>query len=175
MESFAGKYNIPVDYTGDPNGKAYLEKLKTLSPDLIINQSQFIIKKGLLSIAPMGMINRHNALLPKNRGRLTPFWVLYNQEPETGVSIHFMDEGIDSGPIIVQKKFPVDRGESFRSLVRKNYYWAPLAMKEALEKIEKGDTNYLANPDVSATYNTIPTLRQAWEYRRSKLCKFFVE
>jgi methionyl-tRNA formyltransferase len=54
----------------------------------------------LLSIkarALIGVINRHNALLPKNRGRLTPFWVLYKGEKETGVSIHFIDEGIDSG------------------------------------------------------------------------------
>ena len=35
--------------------------------------------------------------MPKNRGRLTPFWVSYNKEIETGVSIHFVEEGIDSG------------------------------------------------------------------------------
>jgi methionyl-tRNA formyltransferase len=121
----------------------------------------------------LGILNRHNALLPKNRGRLTPFWVLYNQEAETGVSIHFIDEGIDSGPIVVQKRFPVAPGESFNSLVRKNYYWAPGTMLEALDKLEKGDTHYIENPESEATYNTIPTLAQAWDFRKQRFWHLF--
>jgi len=58
-----------------------------------------------LNIPKIGVLNRHNALLPKNRGRLTPFWVLYKGETETGVSIHFVTEDLDAGDIIVQKKF----------------------------------------------------------------------
>lgn len=175
LERFARGYGIVVDFTDDPNSREYLEKLRTKVPDVIINQSQFIIKKDLLSVAPQGILNRHNALLPRNRGRLTPFWVLYNQETETGVSIHFIDEGIDSGPIVVQKKFPVDHGESFKSLVRKNYHWAPKAMLEALDKLEKGENEYLPNSSAEATYNTIPTLGQAWEYRKRRLWKILVE
>lgn len=169
LAPFAGDYGIPVDYTDDPNGPEYLERLRAKAPDVIINQSQFIIEKELLSVAPLGMLNRHNALLPKNRGRLTPFWVLYRREPETGVSIHFVDEGIDSGPIVVQKRFPVEPNESFRSLVRKNYYWAPRAMLQALDKLERGDRDYLENPDEEATYNTVPTFKEAWDYRKRRM------
>ena len=175
LENFARQYDIPVDYTDDPNSKFYLDRLTAKVPDVIINQSQFIIKKELLSVAPLGMLNRHNALLPKNRGRLTPFWVLYNQETETGVSIHFVDEGIDSGPILVQKKFTVKRNETFRSLVNKNYYWAPKAMLEALNKLEKGDNSFIENPESKATYNTIPTLAQAWEFRKHRFWKIFID
>ena len=74
----------------NPNSKKFLNKLSELNPDVIINQSQSIIKEGLLQLPKIGVINRHNALLPKNRGRLTPFWVLYKGEKESGVSIHFM-------------------------------------------------------------------------------------
>ncbi len=169
LAGFARRYGIPVDYTDDPNSHAYLKRLKELSPDIIINQSQFIIKKELLSAAPLGMLNRHNALLPKNRGRLTPFWVLYKGEKETGVSIHFVEEGIDSGPIVVQKRFPVEPNETFGSLVRKNYEHASPAMLAALEKLEKGDRDYLPNSDDEATYNTVPTLREAWDYRRKRI------
>ncbi len=175
LATFAREYDVPVDYTDNPNSKAYLDKLRDLGPDVIINQSQFIIKKDLLSIAPKGMLNRHNALLPKNRGRLTPFWVLYKGEKESGVSIHFVEEGIDSGPIVVQKRFAVEAGESFGSLVRKNYAHASQAMLEALDKLKKGDTDYLPNPDEEATYNTIPTLGQAWDYRRRRFWRWFVE
>lgn len=70
--------------------------------DLIINQNQNILKKELLSIPKIGVINRHNALLPKNMGRLTPFWVLYKGEKVSGVSIHFVTEELNAGDIIVQ-------------------------------------------------------------------------
>ncbi len=175
LAGFARRYDIPVDYTEDPNRQAYLDSLKAKKPDVIINQSQFVIKKDLLEIPGLGVLNRHNALLPKNRGRLTPFWVLYNGEKETGVSIHFVDEGIDSGKIVVQKRFSVDPGESFASLVKKNYYWATKAMLEALDKLERGEMDFLPNPESDATYNTIPTLGQAWEYRKRKLWKLIVE
>lgn len=175
LAGFAAEYDVPVDYTDNPNSTEFLQKLKAEAPDVIINQSQFIIKKDLLSVATLGMLNRHNALLPKNRGRLTPFWVLFKGESESGVSIHFIDEGIDSGAIVVQKKFPVEPGESFASLVRKNYQWAPKAMLEALDKLEAGDQDFLPNPESEATYNTIPTLGQAWKYRKRRLWKMLVE
>ena len=110
--------------------------LDSLNIDIIINQSQSIIKKQLLKIPRIGIINRHNALLPKNRGRLTPFWVLFNKEKETGVSIHFVDEGIDSGDIIIQKKFDIENKDNFNSIVKKNYDFASIAIIEALKILE---------------------------------------
>lgn len=171
LQKCAYYYNIPVSYTNNPNGSEYIEMLKTRRPDIIINQSQFIIKKELLNIATIGILNRHNALLPKNRGRITPFWVLYNEEAESGVSIHFVDEGIDSGPILVQKRFNIDKNETFGSLVKKNYKWANKAIIEALDNIEKGPVNYIPNIEEQATYNTIPSLREAWEYRKRRFSK----
>ena len=106
---YAKDNGIEVEKISNPNSKKFCEYLENLKPDIIINQSQAFIKKRLLNIPKIGVINRHNALLPKNRGRLTPFWVLYKKEKETGVSIHFVEKGIDSGDIVVQKntKFQV--------------------------------------------------------------------
>ncbi|ALO15784.1 Bifunctional polymyxin resistance protein ArnA [Salinivirga cyanobacteriivorans] len=161
--------NIPTWEIKTPNSKKFLSELKEIQPDIIINQSQSIIKKDLLELPNIGVLNRHNALLPKNRGRLTPFWVLYKQEKETGVSIHFVEEGIDSGDIVVQKKYAVSKKDSFNSLVKKNYQIAPKAMVEAIEMLEKGNAKYIENDDSKATYNTIPTLKQAWTYRKRRL------
>lgn len=96
----AEKNNIPTYVVSNPNEKEFLNTLKDIQPDVIINQSQSILKKDLLSIPRIGIINRHNALLPKNRGRLTPFWVKFKKEKQTGVSIHFVNEKIDEGDII---------------------------------------------------------------------------
>lgn len=165
LAGFCKTHNIPVTYTNNPNSKVFLNLLQESTPDIIINQSQFIIKKKLLSIPKIGVLNRHNALLPKNRGRLTPFWVLYHEEKETGVSIHYVDKGIDSGPIVVQKRFTVEDCDTFNTVVKKNYEVASKAMLEALDKIESGDYRTYPNSDENATYNTIPTLREAVSYR----------
>jgi methionyl-tRNA formyltransferase len=165
LYSFCTENKIPVYRIKSPNNPNFLKILKQENPDIIINQSQYIIKRELLLIPKLGMLNRHNALLPKNRGRLTPFWVLYKEEKETGVSIHFIEEGIDSGPIVVQEKYTVSEKDDFNSLVRKNYQLASNAMLKALKIIESGNYHTLPNNDAAATYNTVPTFKEALKYR----------
>ncbi len=169
--AFALQYGIPVYKTASANSKSFLETVRSSRPDVIINQSQSIIKKELLSIPSIGIINRHNALLPKNRGRLTPFWVLFKEEKETGVSIHFVDEGIDSGAIIVQERFAVADDETFNSLVEKNYKVAPRAMIHALHLLEKGGYKTIGNSNEQATYNGVPAFRDALVFRLRRIMK----
>lgn len=172
--SVANKYGIPAWRIESPNDPAFLDKVRQESPDVIINQSQSILKKELLEIPRIGVLNRHNALLPKNRGRLTPFWVLYKEEKRTGVSIHFVDEGIDSGEIIVQREFPITDDDDFNSVVKKNYEIASLAMLEALNKLEhNGKENLISNDDSKATYNGVPSLKDAFDFRVRRLRRFF--
>ncbi len=102
IKSVAEKYGIKTWQIKNLNNKEFVEEFKKLDVDLIINQNQNILKKELLSIPKIGVINRHNALLPKNMGRLTPFWVLYKGEKVSGVSIHFVTEELNAGDIIVQ-------------------------------------------------------------------------
>jgi methionyl-tRNA formyltransferase len=168
---YANQLGIPVFKVKNLKDSSFLASLKELSPDLIINQCQFILKEEILSIPSIGVINRHNALLPKNRGRLTPFWVLYKGEKETGVSIHFVDEGIDSGQIIVQKKYPIERMDTFNSIVKMNYKIAPKAMLEAIEKLESGERDFIKNDDSLATFNSTPTIKDAWSFRFNRLFK----
>ncbi len=170
---YACDRNIPTYKIQSPNKKEFLDQLRDLNIDVIINQSQNILKKDLLSIPKIGVINRHNALLPKNRGRLTPFWVLYKQEKETGVSIHFVNEGIDAGPIIVQEKYPVETKDNFNTLVDKNYKIAPHAIFKALNMLEIGENEYIVNDDELATYNSVPTLKDALSYRLMRIRKAF--
>ena len=85
------------DYSG------FLEKIKTLSPDLfIVNSYSLILREDLLSIPVFGAVNLHGALLPKYRGANPVQWAIINGENEIGVTLHEMDRGLDSGPIIHQ-------------------------------------------------------------------------
>ncbi len=170
---YAKENDIPVYKVTSLNNKEIIDTLRGLNIDVIINQSQSIIKKDLLDIPNIGVINRHNALLPKNRGRLTPFWVLYKEEKETGVSIHFVDEGIDAGPVIVQKSYPIMPKDNFNTIVDKNYRIAPQAMLKALEKLEQGEKDYIENNDQLATYNAVPTFKEALKFRRKNIWGLF--
>ncbi len=170
--NYAKERGIEVLEVENPNSEECYQRLKELKPDIILNQSQAIIKRRLIDIPSIGVINRHNALLPKNRGRLTPFWVLYKGEEETGVSIHFVEEALDSGDIIVQRKFPVAPHETFNSLVKKNYLHAKKAIIKALELLENRDYGTIENDDKKATYNTLPTVKQAWEYRKRRITRW---
>ena len=169
IQAYAKSAKIPVWNIQTPNSKKFRKELTRQEPDIVINQSQCIIKKDLLKIPKIGILNRHNALLPKNRGRLTPFWVLYKQEKETGVSIHFVEEGIDSGDIVVQKKYSVTPEDTFNSLVKKNYELAPKALAEAIDILKKGKYRLIKNDDSQATYNTVPTFKEAFNYRMKRL------
>ena len=166
LAEYAKTFDIPIKEIISPNNKLFLNDLRDLKPDIIINQSQYILKKPLIEIPSIGILNRHNALLPRNRGRLTPFWVIFNGEKETGVSIHFVREAIDDGPVVVQERFEVTPKDTFNTIVRKNYAIASGAMLKALDLLESNHFELLDNKDSESTYNTVPTLKEAWAYRK---------
>ena len=170
---YAKSLGINTYRINSPNESSFIDIINNLNVDVIINQSQSIIKKKLLLIPKIGVINRHNALLPKNRGRLTPFWVLYKSEKKTGVSIHFVEESLDSGDIIVQESFKIENNDTFNSLVKKNYKIANKLILIALDKLEIGDKNYIKNEDQNATYNSTPTFFEALNFRLKIILKFF--
>ena len=84
-----------------------------------------------------------------------------------------MEEGIDSGDIIVQKRFKVEAKDTFNSIVKKNYQIAPKAILEALDALESGNYELITNKNEEATYNTVPTFVDAWRYRRNRMVKWF--
>lgn len=169
ITTYANKMGIESKRIKSPNSRAFIEYLKKLDLDVIINQSQNILKSELFNIPKLGTLNRHNAILPRNRGRLATFWVLYRNEPETGVSIHFVEEGIDSGDIILQEIYPVQNRDTFRTLVTKNYEIAPKLMISALDLLDSGYSNFMPNNDELATYNSTPKLKEALKYRISRI------
>ena len=77
-----------------------------------------IFRAALLEVAHKGCLNVHSALLPRYRGLMPTFWVLKNGEKETGVSVFLVDKGIDSGPIVVQKRVPITT-DRLENLIRR--------------------------------------------------------
>jgi methionyl-tRNA formyltransferase len=91
-----------------PEMQDFARALEGLAPDLIlVNSYSMILSPRLLSIPGNGAVNVHGALLPAYRGANPTEWALINGERQTGVTIHVMDSGIDTGPIIAQSRVPI--------------------------------------------------------------------
>lgn len=97
-----------------------ISEIKAINPEIIfcIGGTQ-VIPKEVLLIPKLGCLNIHPALLPKYRGRFSTAHAIFNGEKETGVTVHWMDEGIDSGPIIMQEKMAIDNNDTAKSLYGK--------------------------------------------------------
>jgi methionyl-tRNA formyltransferase len=86
-----------------PNSEECVERLRALQVDLILVAAfSHILKPALLQIPRLGCINVHPSLLPRYRGPNPCYWVLARGERSTGITIHHMDDGIDSGDLIEQ-------------------------------------------------------------------------
>jgi folate-dependent phosphoribosylglycinamide formyltransferase PurN len=174
LAKIAGHYKIPVIYVDNLHSSEFIGYLKQQSPDVIINQAQVILKKDFISIPTIGCLNRHGALLPKYRGRLAPFWAYVNGEKETGVSIHFVDEQLDNGDILIQRRIPIKRFDSLYTLLNRIFFVAPSAMLDALDKIRSNEfqSSLIKNDHIYATYYSSPRLIDALKYRQVMLRRF---
>jgi len=78
-------------------------------------------------------LNSHPTLLPKYRGPTSGAYILLNAETESGLTVHLIDAGMDTGPIVLQKKFPISPFDTTRSVQNKSYALEPEALAEALQ------------------------------------------
>ena len=105
MHEVAAFYGFPVSTCRDQNSPDSIGRLKTWSPDLIIFTGGNILRQPLLEVPRLGVLNVHLALLPKIRGMSSPEWSLLKKVP-VGITIHYIDAGIDTGPILERYEFP---------------------------------------------------------------------
>lgn len=165
IEFVLERYGIEkISIPSSINSEESLSKLKEYQPDLLISiAGNQIFKEDLINLATEGCINLHTALLPKYRGLMPSFWVLKNDEEYTGVSVFFVDEGIDSGPILVQKKIKIgDRTQE--ELIRDTKKLGMDAIVEAIELVREGDYNLIPNPDDEMTYYSFPERQDVEEF-----------
>ncbi|WP_229201673.1 methionyl-tRNA formyltransferase [Arsenicibacter rosenii] len=151
-------FKIPlIQIEGNINKDENLAKIKAYQPDLLVSiAGNQIFRQKLLDTATHGCINLHTALLPKYRGLMPSFWVLRHNEKRTGVSVFFVDEGIDSGPILVQN--PVEIGNmSQEELIHVTKKMGMDAILEAIDKIHSGNYQLQKNDASQMTYFTFPT------------------
>jgi methionyl-tRNA formyltransferase len=105
LREAAALYGFPVAVCKDQNAPDSIAHLKEWSPDLIIFTGGNILRKQLLDVPRLGVLNVHLGLLPEIRGMSSPEWSLLNHVP-VGITVHYMDAGIDTGPVLQRCEFP---------------------------------------------------------------------
>ena len=108
---------IPNDKTinvSSVNSKKTIELLKEINPDLIIVNGTRIISEKVLSAVECPFINTHAGITPKYRGVHGAYWALVNNDAENnGVTVHFVDKGIDTGSVIYQENITITKQDDF--------------------------------------------------------------
>lgn len=95
----------------------FLQALSAWQPDLIaVTAFGRILHTPILSLPPMGCVNVHGSLLPKYRGAAPVQWAVINGETETGITTMLMDEGMDTGPMLLQKKLEISSDDTAGTL-----------------------------------------------------------
>jgi methionyl-tRNA formyltransferase len=110
-----------------------LHELAALAPDVqvVVAYGQ-ILPGSLIRVPPLGTVNVHSSLLPKYRGAAPIHWAIVNGETETGVTTMLIDEGLDTGPLLLSRKTPIGESETSPELEAR---LAPLGAQILLESL----------------------------------------
>lgn len=108
VKVFAEEHGIAVYQPARVKSSDFVRVLRGLAPDLIVVVAfGQILSKDILSLPPLGCINVHASLLPRYRGAAPMQWAIVRGEKETGVTTMFMDEGLDTGDMLLTETLPI--------------------------------------------------------------------
>lgn len=118
----------------------FVETLRAYNPDVIVVVAfGQIIPLSILKMPKFGCVNIHGSLLPKYRGAAPIQWAVLDGEKETGITTILMDEGIDTGDILLKKTIKIDTDETSGSLFDKLMALGAETILETLDELEKGN------------------------------------
>ncbi|HOQ07559.1 MAG TPA: methionyl-tRNA formyltransferase [Clostridiales bacterium] len=136
----------------------FAETLRRLEPDVIVTAAYGkILPKTILDIPRHGCINVHASLLPKYRGAAPIQWAIINGDSKTGVTTFFMDEGMDTGDIILMKETEIDPDMNAQELFDRLKVLGAEVLTETLEAIGNGTATRTPQDHSKATYVTMMT------------------
>lgn len=147
------EHKIPVYQPSTLKDGTALEIINKLNPDLIVVVAYGkILPKSILESAKYGCINVHGSLLPKYRGAAPIQWAVLNGEEETGVCVIQMNEGVDTGDILLTKTTKIDINETSEELFDRLSVIGADALLETISLIEENRLNPIPQPDVDFGY-----------------------
>ncbi|WP_132057806.1 methionyl-tRNA formyltransferase [Halorussus amylolyticus] len=141
---------IQIDSINDESTKRQLRKYDL--DILLVMAWQELLNEEVLSLPEVGCVGRHLSLLPKRRGRAPVAWALIHGLTETGVTLFWLDEGVDSGDIVVQQSVPIDHEDEAHDLHEKMTDTSVALLDDVLPKFEEGTFPRTPQNTDEATY-----------------------
>src|SRR6266487_6533541 len=130
-----------------------IDEIRTLGPDVIVVVAYGqILPRTVLQIPKIACLNLHASLLPRWRGAAPIQAAIGAGDRETGITVMYMDEGLDTGDILLQRKIEIAPDETGASLHDKLAQIAPEALAEAILLLEKGKATRVPQEDDLAIY-----------------------
>ena len=122
LEQYAADNSIPLLRHPKVSSSIFLDSIARYNCDIFVSMSfNQILKKNFIDFPPLKTINCHAGKLPFYRGRNILNWVLINDEKEFGITVHYVDEGIDTGDIILQRTYPISDEDTYDTLLKISY------------------------------------------------------
>lgn len=122
LKNYAKKYSIDYLENKNVNSDEFISILKKYNCDLFVSMSfNQIFKNKIINLTKYKIINCHAGKLPFYRGRNVLNWVLINDEREFGITVHYVDEGIDTGDIILQRNYKISDEDNYKTLLDRSY------------------------------------------------------
>ncbi|MEQ8523516.1 methionyl-tRNA formyltransferase [Gracilimonas sp.] len=139
LKYFAGKYGIDYLHPVKVNSEEFIEKAKSYNCDLFVSMSfNQIFRERIINLPKYSTINCHAGKLPFYRGRNVLNWALINDEKEFGITVHFVDEGIDTGDILLQQTYPITDEDTYDTLLSVAYDECAKLLYKAIKQIQDG-------------------------------------
>ena len=139
LKDYSVKYNIDYLKPVKINSQEFYDKAKNYECDLFVSMSfNQIFRSRIINLPRLKTINCHAGKLPFYRGRNILNWALINDEREFGITVHYIDEGIDTGDIILQRTFPITDEDDYGTLLQVSYQECALILYDGIKLIQKG-------------------------------------
>lgn len=144
---------IPVLRPANVNAPEAVAQLAQLAPDLMVSVAyDQILGRDVLALPSLGTVNVHAGALPRYRGRNVINWAILNGEREVGLTVHLVDEGIDSGDILVQRMLPVGWTEGYGHVLSRVVAAVPDITAEAVAQLVAGQAVRVPQDPAAAFY-----------------------
>lgn len=119
VKTFSQDNKLPLLQPTNLKDPDFINQLSEFQPDIIVVVAFRMLPKAVWKLPPLGTFNLHASLLPQYRGAAPIHWAVINGEKETGVTTFFIDQHIDTGAVIAQKKIKIHQNETTGSLSEK--------------------------------------------------------
>ncbi len=153
-ELLAGR-SVQREFVRRHNGKACVRLLKAFAPELLVLGGTRILRPRVFETSPAGALNSHPGLLPEVRGSASVAWAIELDQP-VGCTCHFIEAGIDTGPIVGRRALPVRRGDTYEKLCHAATVLAGTLMREALEAYVAGTLTRAPQPPGEPALRNMP-------------------